>query len=363
MKDFFITYQSHIIYMIVVIVSVIVLNILTFIIDKWYNNKKTKRYENATIKPLKLLKRTLNTLWLVLGIIALSFVFVDQSKNKELVAFFKLVSYLGIIAVLTIVAASTCNLWFKNKIQEKITNEYDPTSFKFLRYVAVFSICYAGILLALFAFPSFRSIAQTALGGAGILVVIAGVASQEALSNIVGGIFIIFFKPFKIGDVIRVTDTMVGKVEDLTMRHTLLRDFENKMIVIPNSIINKEKIVNYNLGESKNCEFIQINISYDSDLKRAKQIMQEECEKHPLILDNRSLLEKKDNQPFVKTALIKFNDYSLTLRAWAWSVNYADSFTLKTDVYESIKTRFDTEGIKLQVPHKIMVIEKDYLKS
>ena len=198
MNNFLETYQSHIIYTITVIFILGILTILTYIIDKWFNKKESEYFQDAKIKPIKLLKLTLNTLWLVLGIIAISFVFVDRNKDEELVYFFKLVTYLGLISVLTIVSATTCNLWFKNKIRDQIIHDFYPTSYKFLRYVAVFSICYAGLILFLIAFPAFRTIVHTALGGAGVVVVIAGVASQEALSNIVGGVFIIAFKPFKI---------------------------------------------------------------------------------------------------------------------------------------------------------------------
>src|SRR5690606_38509737 len=128
----------------------------------------------------------------------------------------------------------------------------------------------------------------TALGGAGVIALIAGVASQEALANLVGGLFIISFKPFKLGDVVKLSDSIVGTVVDITLRHTVLRNVENKRIVIPNAIMNKEKIINYNLGELKNCDRLEIGISYDSDIDLAKTIMREECEKHPLILDNRS---------------------------------------------------------------------------
>ncbi len=357
MNNFLETYQSHIIYTITVIFILGILTILTYIIDKWFNKKESEYFQDAKIKPIKLLKLTLNTLWLVLGIIAISFVFVDRNKDEELVYFFKLVTYLGLISVLTIVSATTCNLWFKNKIRDQIIHDFDPTSYKFLRYVAVFSICYAGLILFLIAFPAFRTIVHTALGGAGVVVVIAGVASQEALSNIVGGVFIIAFKPFKINDVIKISDTMGGKVVDITMRHTIIKDSGNKMIVIPNSIINKEKLINYDLGESKNCEFIDINITLDSNIDLAKIIIQEECEKHPLIYDNRSEIQKNENQPIVKTALIKFNDNTMTLRAWTWSPNYSDSFTLKTNVFESIKKRFDIEGIKMYSTSSNVVVK------
>jgi small-conductance mechanosensitive channel len=203
-------------------------------------------------------------------------------------------------------------------------------------------------------------VAQTALGGAGVIAIIAGIASQEALANVVGGVFIISFKPFRIGDRIKISDNMVGTVTDITMRHTVIRNFENKMIVIPNAIINKEKLINYDLGELKCCERIEIGISYDSNVVLAKKIMQEECENHPLILDDRSAEEKKQKLPIVKTALISLNDSSVTIRAWAWANNYSDSFQLRIDdVLESVKLRFEQEGIEIPFPYRTLVMKKE----
>lgn len=223
-------------------------------------------------------------------------------------------------------------------------------------------IYFTGTLFALLAFPSLRGVAQTALGGAGVIALIAGVASQEALANVVRGIFIIYFKPFKIGDVIKVKDTMVGTVTDITLRHCIIRNFENKMIVIPNSIINKEKLINYDLGELKCCEFVEMRISYDSDVTLAKKIMQEECEKHPLIYDNRTPIDKKDGKPIVKTALTKINESTLNIRAWPWSKSFGDSFQLQCDVNETIKERFDSVGIDMAYPYRNIILktEKGY---
>lgn len=264
---------------------------------------------------------------------------------------FRLVLYLGIVAVITIVIASSVNIWFKRSVARKMSENEDPTAFKFLRYVAVFAVYSTGILIGLLAFPSLKGVAQTALGGAGVIALIAGVASQEALANLVGGVFIITFKPFKIGDIIKVTDSMVGTVTDITLRHTVLRNFENKMIVIPNAIINKEKIINYDLGELKICERIEFGISYESDLELAKKIMKEECEAHPLILDNRTAVDVLDGKPIVRTALISINDSTLSVRAWCWARNFDDSFNLRCDILESVKRRFDAEGIDLAYPH------------
>lgn len=359
MKDFFYTYKSDIIWAALVIFLYIVLLFLTHRLYKWLLKKEQEKFPGEATTPIVLIKRVLNILWTILGLISLSYIFVDDEKYSALNADLKLVLYIGVLAVFTIVFATSTNLWFKKRVRNKIANNEDPTSYKFLRYVVVFAIYFTGLVLSLLAFPSLRGVAQTALGGAGILALILGVASQEALANVVGGVFIISFKPFKIGDIVKISDTMVGTVTDITLRHTIIRNFENKMIVIPNSIINKEKLINYNLNELKCCEFIEMGISYDSDVKLAKKIMREVCEKHPLIYDNRSLAEKMDEKPIVKTALTRIDESTLNIRAWAWSKTFIDSFQLRCDVNESIKERFDAEGIDLAYPYLNIILKTE----
>jgi len=359
MEEFFITYKAQIIWALGVIITVIVLHFLTNLLHRWLLKKEREKFPKEEPKPVKSIKLILNALWLVLGLIGLSFIFVGEDKYDALKGDVKLVLYLGILAVFTIVAATSANLWFKRSIKRKIQNLDDPTSYKFLRYVAVFAIYFIGILFGLLAFPSLKGVAQTALGGAGVIALVIGVASQEALANLVGGLFIISFKPFKVGDLIKVTDTMVGTVTDITLRHTIIRNFENKMIVIPNSIINKEKLINYDLGEQKCCERIEIKISFDSDVDLAKKIMKEECEKHPLLLDNRTEQDIADGKPLVKTALLSINDYSVTIRAWTWGKKFDDCFQLRIDVLDSIKRRFDAEGIALATPYRTVMMKNE----
>lgn len=357
MVDFFETYRNEIIYASVIIISVIILRVFTNLLHKWLLKQEKKKYPEEKPKAVNWVRRILNALWLVLGFIAISFLFVNVEKYAALKHNFNIILYLGILAVLTIVAAASANMWFRLSIKRKIINTQDPTSFKFLRYVAVIGIYITGILFALLAFPSLEGVAKTALGGAGVIALIAGVASQEALSNLVGGVFIISFKPFKIGDVIKVTDTMVGTVVDITLRHTVIRNYENKMIVIPNAIINKEKLINYDLGELKICERIEIGISYDSDVDLAKKIMQEECENHHLIFDNRLAADISNGRPLVRVALTSLNDSSVTIRAWAWARNFSDAFDMRCDLLESIKKRFDKEGIEIPFPYRTVVFK------
>jgi len=357
MIEFFQTYKTDLLYASAIIGGVILLRFLTNLLHQWLLKHEQKKYPDETPNAVNWVKRILNALWLVLGFILMSFLFVSEEKYGALRDNFKIILYLGILAVITIVAAASTNMWFKMSIKRKVTLAEDPTSFKFLRYMAVIGIYFTGMLFALLAFPSLKGVAQTALGGAGVIALIAGVASQEALANLVGGIFIIAFKPFRVGDIIKVTDAMVGTVTDITLRHTVIRNFENKMIVIPNAIINKEKLVNYDLGELKICERIEFQISYESDLDLAKKIMRDECEKHPLIMDNRSAEDKSNGKPIVRTSLISINESTLSVRAWAWAKNFSDAFNMRCDLLESVKKRFDNEGIDLAYPHRTLVFK------
>lgn len=357
MSKFIENYSSEIIYITVVIAIVVGLYLLTKVTSRWLTKKMKEQFPDASLNPINLIHKILTILWFVLGSIALIFVFLDADKESIFVKYFKLFSYLGVVSVITIVAIMVINLWFKYKVGEKIKNIEDPTNYKFLRYVVVSLVGLTGILLVLFAFPSLKGVAQTALGGAGVLALIVGFAAQEALANITGGLFIIAFKPFRIGDRVKVSDTMEGTVTDITLRHTIIRNYENKMIVIPNSIINKEKLINFDLDDKKICERIAMDISYDSDIDLAKKIMQEECENHPLIIDNRSLVDIAEGKPIVRTAVISLNDSSISVRAWAWVSDNSSAFLLRYDILESVKKRFDKEGIEIPFPYRTLVMK------
>lgn len=359
--DFFQLHKEKIIYGVIVVILVILLHFLTNFFYKRMARITSRKFSSGNTKSLQLVKYILNALWLVLGLFKLyylstpeeSYTYLDLTKD------FKLIVYIGVVAVITLVGASFVNMWFKLTIKKRTANNSDTTSLKFFRYVLIISIYFIGLLLITLAFPSLRNIAQTALGGAGILAIVLAVASQEALSNIIGGFLIILFKPYKIGDVIKIDATLVGTVKDITLRHTSIQNFDNQMIVIPNSIINKEKLINANLGELKSCERIEIGISYDSDVDLAKKIMQEECEKHPLLIDNRTNKQIEQGVPLVKTAITELGDFAVTVRAWAWVNNLMDAYQIRWDIYENVKKRFDKEGIEIPFPYRTIVMKKD----
>lgn len=98
------------------------------------------------------------------------------------------------------------------------------------------------------------------MAGAGILAAVLGFASQTAFSNIMNGIMIVVFKPFRIGDIIEVDrqDAYMGVVADITLRHTVIQNFENKRVIIPNSVISTQIIVNRDIADQKVVRFFTL---------------------------------------------------------------------------------------------------------
>jgi small conductance mechanosensitive channel len=362
MLEFLNTYKSELIWAVGVIGLFFALRFVTHRLHCWLEKRAIANNRTGELVTINLTHRLLNALWLVLGIMALSWIFIPKEHQQSAFGDFRTVAYLGFVAVLTLVFTSLTQRWFRQHIASKIANQEDPTSSKFLRNVAIFVVYFIGVIFATLAFPSLRVLATTALGGAGVIAIVLGIASQEALGNIVAGMFIIASKPFKIGDTIKVSDALVGTVYVITLRHTVIRNYQNKMIVIPNSVMSKEKIVNYDLGESLCCEWVEIGISYDSDIDLAKHIMMDECEKHPNSLDHRNEVNVINKEPKVAVRVIRLDESSVTLRAWCWAANFSDAFILKCDVLESIKKRFDQEGVEIPFPHRKMVFKQKQLK-
>jgi len=234
---------------------------------------------------------------------------------------------------------------FKRMIARRENRSIDKTNLVFLKNVVIYTTYAVGILSMLNQIPGMQQLSKTMLTGAGILAAAVGFGSQQAISNIVSGIFMVMFKPFRVGDHINLGGENNGVVVDISMRHTTIRNAANQMIIIPNSVLNNQSIVNSSIVTSATCVFVNINIAHGSDINRAMDIIQDEALKHPLLTDHRTKAEKKNNVPQVVVRMIDWDKATVNLRAWVWAANNNNAFVLKCDLLKSVKERFDKEGI------------------
>ncbi|MBN1275362.1 mechanosensitive ion channel family protein [Candidatus Woesearchaeota archaeon] len=270
-----------------------------------------------------------------------------------------------ILAATVVVARITKRLLHRyfHKAKKAKLVRVDETTYAFLKHFITGVIYVVGIGVALYTIPGFRTLSVSLFAGAGILAVIIGFASQAAFSNIVSGVFISIFKPFRVGDRIKLQSGLYGVVEDITLRHTVIKTFENIRHVMPNSKISEETIENMDLGDPEIHKFIEYGISYDSDIDKAARVIREELTKHPDFLDKRTAEQKRKKEPAVTVRVVAWGDFSIQLRAAVWTKDNAAAYRLRTDTLKSIKERFDEEGIEIPFPYRTVVMKKDRKKS
>jgi len=258
--------------------------------------------------------------------------------------------FLGIILG-TIITAAIFNRLFSRFIKRSsIIIQNDPTNYVFLRHAITAVIYIIGFSWAIYEMPSMRAIANSLLAGAGILAVAVGFASQHALSNIISGVFIVIFKPFRVNDRLMFQSGLAGVVEDITLRHVVIRDFENRRILIPNSVISDDVITNADLTDDRICKWLEFKFRLDSDIPKIRAVLQEEALKHPLQIDKRTPEDIAEGIPEVMVRVLMLNEYFIQMRAYVWAANSADAFAMGCDLMETLKVRFEEEGIQLAMP-------------
>lgn len=235
----------------------------------------------------------------------------------------------------------------------------DPTNYLFIKNAISFIIFIGATVIIFVSIPPLKSVGLSLFAGAGILAAAIGFASQQAFANIISGIFIVVSKPLRVGDFIKIDSEKSGLVEDITLRHTIIRNFENRRIIVPNSTIGNATIINSSITDEKICKHIEMGISYDSNIDLAIKIMQDEIEKHSYNIDNRTEEDIALDQPRVIVRLIGFGDSSVNLRAYAWAIGPVEAWQMQCDVYKSIKKSFDEKGIEIPFPYRTIVYKND----
>ncbi len=183
----------------------------------------------------------------------------------------------------------------------------------------------------------------TILGSAGLAV---GLAMQGSLSNLAGGLMILLFHPFGIGDFIDAAG-VTGTVKEITILYTIIDTPDNIRIVVPNGSLSNATVKNYSTNDIRRVD-LEFGVSYKSDLKQVLSLLQEMGESHELVL--------KDKDVFVKIASYDESQITLKLRVW---VNASDYWTVYFDLINKAKEVFDANNIEIPFPQLDVHINKD----
>ena len=264
-----------------------------------------------------------------------------------------------IILMILVILASMLLGWLVKKLiififlKKASKRKRDPGKSIFLIFILRLIILFVGISYAISLDPNIESATTSFLASAGVATIIVGFAAKDALSNLVSGIMIIIFRPFTISHWIKVGD-VEGTVEQIKMLHTVIKDPHNRRLIIPNSKIISSDVINSSYGEEDVVQIVEFDISYESDIDKAKKIIREVAEASPLCKDKRTQTEKDNNKPKVEIRLKKLGSYSMTIDALVWVDNPRDARKISWNLNEEVRNRFNEAGIVIPYPHMIV---------
>jgi small-conductance mechanosensitive channel len=210
-----------------------------------------------------------------------------------------------------------------------------------LQKLVSFVVYFAALGVA-FAFAGFGSIltALATIGAAATLAI--GFAMQDVIANFVAGIFIFTDKPFRIGDWIE-WDGNSGVVEDISLRVSRVRTFDNELLTVPNSQLTDGVIKNPVAKDELRMQFL-FGIGYDDDIDEATAIILEEAEAHGDILE--------DPEPSVRLTELGDSSVGLKSRVWISDPSRSDFVATRGEYVQAVKERFDDAGIDIPYPNR-----------
>jgi len=223
---------------------------------------------------------------------------------------------------------------FINRLAKKIMikKELDPTLSKFLAD----SLLWALRVLLFVTFISKLGIETSSfvaiLGAAGLAV---GLSLQGSLSNFAGGMLIILFKPFRVGDTIEAQG-VTGVVSEIQIFVTKLITGNNQTIFVPNGNLSNGTIINYSVAGIRRADLL-FSLSYETNIKTAKEIVMKVMLDHPKVL--------KKPEPTVSIRGLSESAIQLSIKPWSKNVDFGD---MCSDILENCKEAFDAAGIVIQ---------------
>ena len=240
--------------------------------------------------------------------------------------------------------------WISKRVTKLIRKlmeraELDPTLVSFLCNIVYAILLAAVILAALDSLGVPVTSLLAVLGAAGLAI---GLALKDSLGNFAAGVMLIMFRPFKQGDFVEVAGVS-GSVNEVRIFSTILTTPDNKVVVIPNGQVGASPITNFSALEQRRVDMI-FGVSYDDDLKVARQVLTDICANHPLVLDD----------PATNIFVLNLGESSVDFACRPWCKT-SDYWAVYGDVMEQAKVGLEAAGCSIPYPQRDVHVfeEKD----
>lgn len=248
--------------------------------------------------------------------------------------------------VVIAIAILLVGLWISKRVQNAIIRmgqkfaHLDETLFRFFASIARFLIM-AFVLIAVLGRFGVETTSIVAVLGAATVAI--GLALQGSLSNLAAGVMLLIFRPYKVGDFIDAAGTF-GNVEEIDLFTTILQTFDHQQIIIPNSKIWGEKIINHSHHPVRGVD-MRFNVAYEDDIDTARAVIQKVLAEHPHV--------KSDPAPFIEVESLSERSVEVLVRPFTDGAHY---FDVTYSVPEQIKKALGEAGLATPYPQTRIIM-------
>jgi small-conductance mechanosensitive channel len=229
--------------------------------------------------------------------------------------------------------------WYAEVIAVRTESSADD---EFVPLIVRLSKIIIGVITLIVILKHFNQDVQSLVVSLGVGSLALALAAQETLSNMIAGFVIMTDRPFRIGDRIELSDGKVGDVYQIGLRSTKLMTFDNTLIIVPNSEIVKERVINRSYPEPLTRVRIDVGVAYASDVDQVRTVLLAAFSQHPEVKD----------EPEPRTFFIDFGDSSLNFMAVGYVDSWKKQFQVADELRSEIFKRFRQEGIEIPFPQR-----------
>lgn len=235
-------------------------------------------------------------------------------------------------------------------IFKAVSKKKNAIYINFLNSISTVVVIVIGIYYCLSLFDVTKDVSKLLLQSGTLIIAIATFAAQQALGNVISGFSISVTKPFDVNEKVKVIQgsnvIAEGIITDITIRHTIIRTFDGQTAIVPNSVMDSSVIVNTNFTENVG-NFLEIEVSYDSDVDKAIDIVKNLVVSHEKTLN--------DNTMLVSASAL--TDNGVKLKTTIWTRTLDDNFRACSDLRRQILKEFGKNGIK--IPYNTITIDNN----
>lgn len=214
----------------------------------------------------------------------------------------------------------------------------DRTRVKFIAQLAQILIYIVSFFVYAHLIPALSNLGNAGLASVGVLSVVAGMAAQNTLGNLIAGIALLIYRPFVVGDRLQVvapTGLETGVIESLSLGYTILKTDDNRRVVVPNSLMASQTTINMTRDDARAICSVTVTVSLPADIDRARAILLDIAQHNP------------KSKKVEGCTVIQLDGNGVQLNLGVWCDDSLSAGALKCDLLEAVARRFPAEGIKL----------------